>query len=85
MAGRKKSVVDEGLLNLQTNEELSTKTIALQEQLLETNNKLGAMRSRISDLVDEVAILKNQLSNTQNTFSEHLRTLAKRIEPTHKW
>ena len=84
MAGRKKTV-DEGLLNLQTNEELSSKTMMLEEKIDNTQENIGNLRSRVSDLVDEIASLKHQLTRTQDTFSKHLVTLAKKIEPTHKW
>ena len=84
MTGRKKTT-DEGLLNLQTNEELSSKTMMLEEQMEKTDQVVGALRGRISELVDDIAALKNQLTNTQDTFSKHLVTLAKKIEPTHKW
>lgn len=84
MAGRKKTV-DEGLLNLQTNEELSSKTMMLEEQMERTDEVVSRLNGRISQLVDEIASLKSQLTNTQDTFSKHLVTLAKKIEPTHKW
>ena len=84
MVSRKK-IEDEGLLNLQTNEELSSKTMRLEEQLEVTNKTLGALRGRISYLVDEITALKRQMTNTQDTFAKHLVTLAKKIEPTHKW
>lgn len=84
MVSRKK-IEDEGLLNLQTNEELSSKTMRLEEQLEVTNKTVGVLRGRISHLVDEITALKSQLTNTQDTFSKHLVTLAKKIEPTHKW
>ena len=84
MAGRK-NTTDEGLLNLQTNEELSSKTMMLEEQIVRTDEIVSRLTGRISELVDDIAALKNQLTNTQDTFSKHLVTLAKKIEPTHKW
>jgi len=81
----RKKIEDEGLLNLQTNEELSSKTMRLEEQLEVTNKTVGALRGRISHLIDEITVLRSQLNSTQDTFAKHLVTLAKKIEPNHKW
>lgn len=85
MAVKRRDDTGESLLNLQTNEELSTLAVQLQEQVATTNAIVANLKGRISSLVDEIVTLKTDLDNTKDAFSKHLMTLAHKIEPNHKW
>ena len=82
---KKNKSTGEDLLNLQSQTNSCAHILELEEQLVVTNTTVADLKRRISSLVDEIVVLQTDLRNTQDDFSKHLMTLAKKVEPTHKW
>ena len=58
----------------------STSTRKLREQVKKQSNEISTLRDRFSDLVDDIHILKNNISRFKSDVAEDMKMIVEKIE-----